>query len=117
MICPTEVENQALEEHHNSQRGDTESLNYYSHLIKKIEFIKFNQVNPTVVKSGQFEIDIRLINDLERKIGICFEFKALKNYMDKWIAEGIENDEGNWEVRKKDDLIHILTRWEGSEFN
>lgn len=117
LICPTEVENNALEEHHNSQRGDTESLNYYSHLLKKIEFIKFNQVNPSVVSSGQFQINKRLINELELKIGISFEFKALKKYMDKWIAEGIENDEGNWEVRKKDDLIHIWNRWEGSEFN
>ena len=37
--------------------------------------------------------------------------------MDQWIAEGVENDEGNWEKRKEDPLIKVWNRFEGSEFN
>lgn len=37
--------------------------------------------------------------------------------MDRWMAEGILNNEGNWEVRKDHELVKIWNRWEGSEFN
>lgn len=37
--------------------------------------------------------------------------------MDQWIAEGVENDLGNWSLRKEADLIKVWTRFEGSEFN
>ena len=37
--------------------------------------------------------------------------------MDAWIAQGVDNDDGNWDIRKSDDLIKVWTRWNGSEFN
>ena len=37
--------------------------------------------------------------------------------MDKCIAEGVENDQGNWEMRKETPLNIIWNRFEGSEFN
>lgn len=37
--------------------------------------------------------------------------------MDKYIAEGIENSEGNWELRKESEMIKVWTRWEGTEFS
>jgi len=37
--------------------------------------------------------------------------------MDKYIAEGIENNEGNWELRKDTELGKVWTRWEGTEFS
>ena len=48
---------------------------------------------------------------------VQFNPKVLKDYMDQWIAQGIENDEGNWDNRKNDELIRVWTRWNGSEFN
>jgi len=37
--------------------------------------------------------------------------------MDAWVAQGIDNDEGNWNNRKQNELIRVWTRWDGSEFN
>jgi hypothetical protein len=106
-----------MEDHHSQHPSDKESINFYAHMIKQIEFIKFNSVNKDIVKSTSFVIDESIINDLEIEKNICFEFTALKKYMDKWIAEGVENNEGNWELRKNIELVKIWNRWEGSEFN
>ena len=41
----------------------------------------------------------------------------MKAYMDKFIAEGVLNNEGNWDLRKDDKLIKVWTRYDGTEFN
>jgi hypothetical protein len=37
--------------------------------------------------------------------------------MDTLIAEGVDNDEGNWELRKDTEFFKCWTRWEGTEFD
>ena len=44
MICLTEIEDGVMEEHHNDP-SDNGSVNFYAHMIKKIELIKFNSIN------------------------------------------------------------------------
>jgi hypothetical protein len=70
-----------------------------------------------VEQQKKFQIDERIINNWEKEANIQFTPKALKKYMDQWIIEGVENDLGNWEKRKEDELIKVWNRFEGSEFN
>ena len=37
--------------------------------------------------------------------------------MDKYIAEGVLNNLGNWDLRREYELVKIWIRWEGSDFN
>jgi hypothetical protein len=42
MVSFTEVEDNAMEEHHQNKQSDQEAVNFYAHMLKQIEFSKFN---------------------------------------------------------------------------
>ena len=54
LVCLTDIEDCAHEEHTRDMDGVTDDyksgLNFYKQLIKKIEFIKFAQINGQVQK-------------------------------------------------------------------
>lgn len=107
----TDVEEGAMKDTDN--RG-----NFHSVLLKKIKLIEFAKMNQgRVSKISTFDINPRLVNKYEKEKNIEFNFEFLKNYMDKWIEEGVTNNEGNWEKRKEAELVKVWNRWEGSEFS
>ena len=53
MISATDIEDHALKDH-KSVNSDNKSINFYAHLIKQIEFIKFKMVNKDINKAKAF---------------------------------------------------------------
>jgi hypothetical protein len=62
-----------------------------------------------------FYVNPKLVNQDEQSLE--FSPDNLKNIIDKAVAEGVDNDEGNWIVRKTTPLIKVWTRAVGSDIN
>ena len=64
-----------------------------------------------------FVYNDRLTNVHEKEFGVEMTPAGLRQIIDQWCAQGVENDEGNWVNRKDAELVRVWTKWEGSEYN